>query len=103
MVSGAFSEGPIESRDYKRGYLCGAIRGDGHLAMRVYERDGRSWQQNQFRLAMTDFEALARAPELRAPRGGWLGRRFHRQPIDVAPVIEVEVQAQRGIEARGER
>jgi DNA repair photolyase len=57
---GGFAEGPIESGDYKRGYLCGAIRGDAHLSMRVYERDGHRRQQNQFRLAMTDFEAVAR-------------------------------------------
>jgi DNA repair photolyase len=60
MGTGAFAEGPTANSDYKRGYLCGAIRGDAHLSMRVYERDGRRWQQNQFRLAMTDFEALAR-------------------------------------------
>ncbi|HTE61188.1 MAG TPA: hypothetical protein VK631_12625, partial [Solirubrobacteraceae bacterium] len=40
-TGGAFAEGPIDNVDYRRGYLCGAIRGDGHLAMRVYERDGR--------------------------------------------------------------
>jgi DNA repair photolyase len=63
MGTGAFADGPIESRDYKRGYLCGAIRGDGHLSMRAYERDGRGWQQNQFRLALTDFEAVARVQQ----------------------------------------
>jgi DNA repair photolyase len=60
--TGAFAESPRETVDYKRGYLCGVIRGDGHLATRVYERpNGGRWQKDQFRLALTDFEALARA------------------------------------------
>ena len=60
--TGAFAEPPRETVDYKRGYLCGVIRGDGHIATRVYARpNGRAWQQNQFRLALTDLEALSRA------------------------------------------
>ena len=44
--TGAFAEPPRETVDYKRGYLCGVIRGDGHLATRVYARpNGREWQQ----------------------------------------------------------
>ena len=62
MGTGAFAESPLGTREYKRGYLCGMIRGDGHLATRVYERpNGRRWKQSQFRPALTDFEALARA------------------------------------------
>ena len=62
MGTGAFAEPPLETRDYKRGYLCGLIRGDGHISTRTYEgRNGRLWQQSQFRPALTDFEALARA------------------------------------------
>jgi DNA repair photolyase len=61
MGTGAFAEGPIENADYKRGYLCGVIRGDGHLSTRPYlRRDGRTEELNRFRLALTDFEAVAR-------------------------------------------
>ena len=61
MGTGAFAEPPLETREYKRGYLCGVIRGDGHLSTRVYEQpNGGSSRYNQFRLALTDFEALAR-------------------------------------------
>jgi DNA repair photolyase len=50
------------SNDYRRGYLSGLIRGDGHLAVHRYDRVGRSnGDQHQFRLAMTDREALDRA------------------------------------------
>ncbi len=60
--TGAFAEGPLDSDEYKRGYLSGMIRGDGHLATRRYDKGGgRSWLQHQFRLALVDFEALARA------------------------------------------
>jgi DNA repair photolyase len=62
MGTGAFAEPPLETREYKRGYLCGMIRGDGYLSTRFYGGpNGRSWQKNQFRLALTDFEALSRA------------------------------------------
>ncbi len=60
--TGAFARAAARRRDYQRGYLCGMIRGDGHLGRRVYERpNGRRGEINQFRLALTDFEALARA------------------------------------------
>ena len=32
MGTGAFADGPDESQDYRRGYVTGVIRGDGHLA-----------------------------------------------------------------------
>jgi len=70
MGTGAFAEGPLDSNEYKRGYLSGLIRGDGHLATRRYEKGGgRSWLQHQFRLALVDFEALARAQEYLAELG----------------------------------
>ena len=45
--TGRFPEPPIETADYKVGYLCGMIRGDGHVG-------------KQFRLALVDIEALHR-------------------------------------------
>jgi DNA repair photolyase len=62
MGTGAFASPPAESQEYKRGYLCGLIRGDGHLACYAYERQGRAHgNQYQFRLALKDQEALERA------------------------------------------
>jgi DNA repair photolyase len=50
------------SSDYRRGYLCGIVRGDGHLGVYRYERQGRAnGDQHRFRLAMADTEALERA------------------------------------------
>jgi DNA repair photolyase len=62
MGTGAFAPQPPKTPDYKRGYLCGLIRGDGHLAFYSYERPGRTHgDQYQFRLALADDEALQRA------------------------------------------
>jgi DNA repair photolyase len=51
-----------EADEYRRGYLCGIIRGDGHLAVAPkrlsVEKHG---QRCRFRLAMIDDEALHRA------------------------------------------
>lgn len=55
---------PVVDNDYRRGYLCGIIRGDGHLGSYLYERPGRQAAEvHRFRLALTDGEALNRARE----------------------------------------
>jgi DNA repair photolyase len=64
MGVGAFASPPEKDRDYKSGYLCGIVRGDGHLASYAYERAGRvHGNQHQFRLALVDEQALRRAGE----------------------------------------
>jgi DNA repair photolyase len=55
--TGHFAAPPDHSPDYRRGYLCGLIRGDGYL--RSF-RHGPP-RSNQFRLALIDFEPLRRA------------------------------------------
>jgi DNA repair photolyase len=60
--TGAFAMRPQGWVDYRRGYLCGLIRGDGHLSSGVRETaDGSRRQISRFRLALTDTEALERA------------------------------------------
>jgi DNA repair photolyase len=64
LGTGAFVAGPESSSDYRRGYLCGMIRGDGHLRSRQYVRaNGRPWVHHFFRLALVDGEALARTQQ----------------------------------------
>ena len=63
MGTGAFAEGPAETDDYRRGYLCGLIRGDGHLKSYQYTSRGRLDNVNCFRLALCDAEALLRAQD----------------------------------------
>jgi DNA repair photolyase len=57
MGTGGFAEPPKDSAAYRRGYLCGMIRGDANLASYSYPRG----DVHRFRLALTDQEALARA------------------------------------------
>jgi len=60
--TGAFAEEVEKDSDYKRGYLCGMVRGDAHLATHPYRRKGGNWNTlYQFRLALCDDEALYRA------------------------------------------
>jgi DNA repair photolyase len=62
--TGAFAEQPEDWLDYRRGYLCGLIRGDGHLASHVrVSPEGHRQSVNRFRLALTDDEALHRAKQ----------------------------------------
>ena len=51
--TGAFAEGPTDSDDYRRGYLCGLLRGDARMHAGDY----------QMRLALCDAEALLRAQD----------------------------------------
>ncbi|MDX6648790.1 MAG: hypothetical protein QOJ97_741 [Solirubrobacteraceae bacterium] len=62
MGTGAFAAGPPDTEEYRRGYLCGMVRGDGHVGSYAYDRPGRtSGDVHRFRLALADFQALARA------------------------------------------
>ena len=59
--AGALADQPVESPDYRRGYLTGMIRGDAHLGTHHYRRsNGRPGVTHQFRLALVDLEALRR-------------------------------------------
>jgi DNA repair photolyase len=56
MGVGGFAEPPKETAAYRRGYLCGMIRGDGTIG---HYPNGNSYS-NHFRLALADPEGLAR-------------------------------------------
>ena len=61
MGVGEFAEPPKETADYRRGYLCGMIRGDANLGSYTYQRPrGIAGTTHQFRLALADEEALDR-------------------------------------------
>ncbi|HXS19922.1 MAG TPA: PA0069 family radical SAM protein [Steroidobacteraceae bacterium] len=60
--TGKFAEEVDKDSDYKRGYLCGMIRGDAHLGAYPYVQPNGNWNTlYQFRLALCDDEALYRA------------------------------------------
>ncbi|MGA2452849.1 MAG: LAGLIDADG family homing endonuclease [Solirubrobacteraceae bacterium] len=61
---GGCVDAPVVDDDYRQGYLCGLIRGDGHIGSYLCRRPGRTpGVAHQFRLALTDTEALDRAED----------------------------------------
>jgi len=70
MGTGRFAPGPTGGADYRRGYLCGMIGGDGHLGTYRYERPGqRAGDVFRFRLALVDDEGLDRSRSFLADLG----------------------------------
>jgi DNA repair photolyase len=59
---GGSSAAPEHDQEYRRGYLCGLVRGEANLARYSHERPGRvRGDVYRFRLALGDQEALDRA------------------------------------------
>ncbi|MGH8959111.1 MAG: radical SAM protein [Acidimicrobiia bacterium] len=56
-----FADPPKEDEGYRRGYICGMIRGDGSIGTYTYtRRNGTPNTVHRFRLALADQEALLR-------------------------------------------
>ena len=67
MGTGGFTDPPAQTLDYRQGYVCGMIRGDGLLARYSWDRpDGARLNRSQFRLASVDREALSRTRDFLA-------------------------------------
>jgi DNA repair photolyase len=61
MGMGGFPEPPKDTPAYRRGYLCGMIRGDGSIGHYTYPRHTSGGEQiHLFRLALADREGLDR-------------------------------------------
>lgn len=63
LGTGQFAEGPSETDDYRRGYLCGMIRGDAMIGIRATGAEGQNVVRPIFRLALCDVEALLRTQD----------------------------------------
>jgi DNA repair photolyase len=62
LGTGSFSEPVRHDTNYRAGYLCGLIRGDGSIGRYMLRRGGGSvFESNVFRLALCDTQALTRA------------------------------------------
>jgi len=92
-----------ETGEYRRGYLCGVIRGDGHLGTYRYARSGRTHgDQYKFRLAMIDNEALERAGQYLGEFGIGTDRFLFQQERPNRQRIEaIRTSARASIEAIG--
>jgi DNA repair photolyase len=69
MGLGDLGDAAVRSDDYRMGYLCGLIRGDGHIGSYTYDRAGTASEVHRFRLAMVDEEPLRRAADYLAGVG----------------------------------
>ena len=70
MGVGGFAQPPKETDAYRRGYLCGMIRGDGTIGHYSYHRlDQGGENVHQFRLALADPEGLTRTADYLAREG----------------------------------
>ena len=61
MGTGGFRTAPPHTAEYRQGYLCGMIRGDGHVGVLLSPRPDRTYSvSHTFRLALADLEPLIR-------------------------------------------
>ena len=68
--TGRFASPPVEDAEYRRGYLCGMIRGDGSVGHYSYARPRRTkFDVHRFRLALIDLEPLQRTRRYLAEEG----------------------------------
>ncbi len=75
-------EPPSDDGDYRKGYLCGLIRGDGYLYRWLRtRRDGRTYTAHLFNLALTDSEALERAEFFLREFGVAVHSGIHRKAV----------------------
>ena len=78
--TGGFAPQPVHDAEYRRGYLCGIIRGDGSLgAYHCRRASGASYTGYRFRLALADLEALSRAREFLAAAHVATGQRVFQR------------------------
>ena len=70
MGTGGFASPPKDGPEYRRGYLCGMIHGDGHVSSRMYKPPNEDLRRvDVFRLGLTDVEALHRTRRFLAEFG----------------------------------
>lgn len=97
--TGRFAAGPDHGPDYRRGYLCGMIRGDGSIGTYAYGPDGGR-VFHLFRLALVDHQGLARAEEyLRLAGIPTRERVFQEATAATKAVDSISVQNRNGVDA----
>jgi DNA repair photolyase len=82
--TGAFASQPVHNADYRRGYICGMVRGDGTLGSYSYPvPTGGVSNVHHFRLALADPEALARTGRFLGEAGVHTNERTFSQAVGV--------------------
>jgi DNA repair photolyase len=100
LGTGTFAAPPAARDDYRRGYLCGMIRGDGHVGSYEYARAGRArGEVHRFRLALADAEALARSESYLALEGVVTdGFAFHQATVAQRSMRAIRTQKRAEVE-----
>jgi DNA repair photolyase len=100
MGFGSLGPSGRESPDYRQGYLCGMIRGDGHVGSYSYERAGRAHGDvHRFRLGLADPEALDRSRDYLAAAGvGTRAFAFYPGNARHRPVEAIRTSSKEGVE-----
>jgi hypothetical protein len=101
--TGGFTAAPEDAPDYRRGYLCGLIRGDGHLFDGLVDAtDARRSRQPRFRLALTDREALDRAKLYLEEERGVVTQEFAFPSLGRRSMRAIRTQSRDKVAAIGE-
>ncbi len=100
MGVGRFARSSVQTSSYKRGYLCGVVRGDGHLKSYEFRSaSGHLSRTSQFRLAMADQQALVRAARYLSEFGVQSrGRVFQAATATLREVRSIGVYNRHGFE-----
>ena len=99
MGVGHLPRRPHQTYDYGLGYLCGLVRGDGHIGSYTYDRPGLGiGSVHRFRLALKDFEALARARLYLAEVGVHTDELEFKQAAGYSPIRAIRPQARDNVQ-----
>jgi DNA repair photolyase len=99
LGTGRFATSPDHGPDYRRGYLCGMIRGDGSIGTYAYGPEGRR-VVHRFRLALVDHEGLTRAEEyLRLAGIPTRERVFQKATVTTKQVDAIGTSTRTGVNA----
>jgi hypothetical protein len=100
LGTGRFSVGPEPGAEYRVGYLCGLIRGDGHIgSYRCTPQGKRPWTKHGFRLALADPQPLKRARTYLLDAGVPVTEfQFQLATPTRRPVMAIGNQTQAGVE-----
>ncbi len=94
MGTGRGGHAPLHTREYRRGYLCGLIRGDGHIGSYTYpRRNGQPCNYQRFPLALTDLEALQRAHSFLSDAGAETDQFEFATAAGYKPMTAIRTQA----------
>jgi DNA repair photolyase len=99
LGTGRFAAGPDHGPDYRRGYLCGVIRGDGSIGSYAYGPEGRRVFP-RFRLALGDHQGLSRTEEYLRLAGIPTRERVFQRATDTTKQVDaIGTQTRSGVDA----